>query len=258
MHKLLSIAVAFALCASCWAADKVRIRVTEFAPNYFLQDGRWRGLDVELAEAVVREAGLEPDFIDLPWSRALNFMQSGEVHLMMNLTRTPDREVFMQFFGPERMSKRVLVVRRQQLGLKIETLDDLPAAARMTGHLFGIQRDAKYSEEFDARLKTDPQFLQAFEYVVKGAVMGKMLAGGHSLGFFEDESYVAYQLKNNPDFKDLAIHPFALASEPVFFGVSKRFEPINAKRLEEAFMRLERNGSLSKIRARWGQKQGAP
>ena len=253
MRTVLGIAFALALSTSCLAADKVRIRVTEFAPNYFQQDGHWRGLDVELAEAVVRESGLEPEFSDLPWSRALASMQGGEVHLMMNLTRTPDREVFMQFFGPERMSTRVLVVRRKHLDLRIESLDDLVAAARKTGQLFGIQRDAKYSEEFDARLKADPQFVQAFEYVVKGAVMGKMLAGGHTLGFFEDENYVAYQLKNNPDFKDLAIHPFVLASDPVFFGVSRRFDPANAKRLEEAFARLERNGSLTKIRARWGQ-----
>jgi polar amino acid transport system substrate-binding protein len=253
MRAVLGIAIALALSASCWAADKVRIRVTEFAPNYFQQDGRWRGLDVELAEAVVREAGLEPEFIDLPWSRALSSMQGGELHLMMNLTRTPDREVFMQFFGPERMSKRVLVVRRQHLDLKIESLDDLITAARKTGQLFGIQHDAKYSEAFDARLKSDPLFLQAFEYVVKGAVMGKMLAGGHTLGFFEDENYVAYQLKNNPDFKDLGVHPFVLASDPVFFGVSRRFDATNTKRLEDAFARLERNGSLAKIRARWGQ-----
>lgn len=255
MRSMLGIALALALSTSCLAADRVRVRVTEFAPNYFLQEGRWRGLDVELAEAVVREAGLEPEFSDLPWSRALNSMQGGELHLMMNLTRTPDREVFIQFFGPERMSKRVLVVRKQHVDLKIESLDDLVTAARKTGQLFGIQRDAKYSEEFDARLKSDPQFVQAFEYVVKGAVMGKMLAGGHTLGFFEDENYVAYQLKNNPDFKDLAIHPFVLASDPVFFGVSKRFDAASTKRLEEAFARLERNGSLGKIRARWGQSE---
>lgn len=255
MRTVLGIAFALILSTSGWAADKVRVRVTEFAPNYFLQVGRWRGLDVELAEAVVREAGLEPEFVDLPWSRALLLMQSGETHLMMNLTRTPDREVFMQFFGPERMSKRVLVVRRQHLHLKIESLDDLVTAARKTGQLFGIQRDAKYSEEFDARLKADPQFAQVFEYVVKGAVMGKMLARSHTLGFFEDENYVAYQLKNNPDFKDLAIHPFVLAGDPVFFGVSRRFDAANTKRLEDAFTRLERNGSLGKIRARWSQSE---
>lgn len=253
MRTFSAFAVALALCATCWAGDKVRVRVTEFAPNYFLQEGRWRGLDVELAEAVVREAGLEPEFADLPWSRALNFMQGGEVHLMMNLTRTPDREVFIQFFGPERLSKRVLVVRRQDLNLKIASLDDLAVVARKTGQLFGIQRDAKYSEEFDARLASDGLFAQAFEYVAKGALMGKMLAAGRTLGFFEDETYVAYQLKNNPDFRELAVHPFVLASDPVYFGVSKRFDPVAAKRLEDAFTRLERAGSLAKIRARWGQ-----
>lgn len=255
MRTLWAMTMALLLSASCLAADKVRVRVTEFAPSYYLQDGRWRGLDVELAEAVLKEAALEPEFHDLPWSRALNAMQGAEVHLMMNLTRTPEREAFIHFFGPERISKRVLVVRRADLSMKIETLDELLAAAHRTGQLFGIQRDAKYSPEFDARLTTDAQFAKAFDYVAKGALMGRMLAAGRTLGFFEDETYVAYQLKNNADFRDLAIHPFVLASDPVYFGVSRRFDPLAAKRMEDAFTRLERDGSLARIRARWGHSE---
>ena len=252
MRAVWAMAMVLLLSASCLAAEKVRMRVTEFAPNYFLQDAHWRGLDVELAQAVLKGADLEPEFHDLPWSRALNAMQGGEVHLMMNLTRTPEREAFIHFFGPERISKRVLVVRRADLSMRIETLDDLLTATHKTGQLFGIQRDAKYSAEFDVRLASDAQFAKGFDYVAKGALMGKMLAAGRTLGFFEDETYVAYQLKNNANFRDLAIHPFVLASDPVYFGVSRRFDPLAAKRMEDAFTRLERDGSLAKIRARWG------
>ncbi len=239
--------------ASTAADNKVRLRVVNFAPNYFLQDGHWAGLDVELAEAVIKEAGLELEFMDLPWSRALAYMQSGDVDLMANLSRTADREAFIYFFGPERASKRVLVVRKENIGLKISSLDDLVSAAKLTKLPFGIQKDAKYSDVFDARLASDPSFASAFETVVVGAQLPKKVDGGRNLGFFEDENYVAYQIKRSPDFASLAMHSFTLANEPVYFGVSRHVDPATTANLEAAFKRLEKSGKLAKIRQAWSQ-----
>lgn len=237
------------------AAEKIRVRVTQFAPNYFMQNGQWTGLDVQLAEAVTQEAGCIPAFVELPWSRALAYMQSGELDMMMNLSRTQDREAYMDFIGPERISKRVLVVRRENINLPITSLDDLARVAQRLKSSFGIQKDAKYSEDFDARLAADPDFARHFEAVPQGALLPKKTAIRRNLGFFEDENYAVWQLHNNPEFKDLAIHPFVLATDPVYFGVSKHVEPAVLKKLEAAFQRLERNGTLAKIRARWGREK---
>ncbi len=237
----------------CAADNKIRVRVVDFAPNYFRQDGHWTGLDVELTEAVVKEAGLEVEFTELPWSRALAYMQTGEVDMMANLSRSADRETFIYFFGPERVSKRVLVVRKENVGRPINTLDDLMAVAKKAKLPFGIQKDAKYSDAFDARLATDPAFAVAFEAVVVGAQLPKKVAGERNLGFFEDENYVAYQIKKSPDFESLATHPFTLSNEPVYFGVSRHLDPSTISSLEAAYKRLEKNGRLAKIRQSWGK-----
>ncbi len=234
------------------AAETIRMRVTEFAPNYFTQNGRWTGLDVELAEAIVHEAGCEIEFLDLPWSRALNYMKSGGVDLMANLSRTPEREAFMAFIGPERMSTRVLVVKAESLNLPIAGLDDLVSISRRQNKLFGIQADARYSPEFDARLANEKAFAGAFDPVSQGVLLAKKLAAGRNLGFFEDGNYAAYQLQHSPDFKGLAIHPYVLSTEPVFLGVRKSLDPALMKKLEDAYQRLEKNGALEKIRMRWG------
>ena len=255
--RVLTAWIAILLMALPWpsvAADnKIRVRVVDFAPNYFLQDGHWVGLDVELAEAVVKEAGLEVEFMELPWSRALAYMQTGEVDLMANLSRSADREAFIYFFGPERTSKRVLVVRKENVGLKINTLDDLVTAAKQAKLPFGIQKDAKYSDVFDARLIAEPAFASAFEAVVVGPQLPKKVAGGRNLGFFEDENYVAYQIKKSPDFESLVTHPFTLSNEPVYFGVSRKVDPVTIASLEGAFKRLEKSGKLAKIRQAWGR-----
>lgn len=261
MRKLVSpfLAVLLSTLAACAiasgnAAEKIRIRVTQFAPNYFMQDGQWTGLDVQLAEAVVKEAGFLPEYHELPWSRALAYLQGGQIDMMMNLTRTPDREEFMHFIGPERISKRVLVVRRENMHLPIAGLDDLAKAAERARIPFGIQQDAKYSEAFDSRYRKDPEFAKHFEPVPQGALLPKKTSAGRNLGFFEDENYVAWQLRTNPDFQELAVHPFVLSSDPVYFGISKHIDATRLKKLDTAFQKLEKNGMLARIRASWGGK----
>ena len=247
--------VFLALLSPAFGADSIRVRVTDFAPNYFLNDNHWTGLDVELADALVTEAGFSVEFVNLPWSRALAYMQSGQLDLMMNLSKTPDRETFMEFIGPERISTRVLVVRRENLGLHIESLNDLAEVAQSRKVKFGIQKDAKYSDEFDARLATDHEFASCFDQVPQGALLAKKTQAEHNLGFFEDLNYAVYQLKHSPDFEGLAIHPFVLSVSPSYFGVSKQLDSAKLGRLRTAFDRLEKNGTLAKIRARWEKPQ---
>jgi polar amino acid transport system substrate-binding protein len=234
------------------ATEIIRMRVTEFAPNYFMRDGRWIGVDVELAEAIVHEAGFEIEFLDQPWSRALSYMKSGGVNIMANLSRTPEREDFMLFIGPERLSARVLIVRTENVSLPINSLDDLMSVSHQQNKRFGIQADAKYSPEFDARLANDKAFAGVFDPVSQGALLAKKLSAGRNLGFFEDSNYAAYQLKYSPDFKGLSIHPFTLSADPVFLGVRKSLDPAVVKKLEDAYQKLEKNGVLEKIRMRWG------
>jgi len=236
------------------ASEKLRVRVTEFAPNYFMQGGHWSGLDVELAEALAREAGLTVEFLDLPWSRALDYIKKGKLDMMMNLSRTPDRETFMNFIGPERVSKRVLVVRKDNVGLKIATLDDLATVARQAKRQFGIQHEAKYSEAFDTRLASDAEFAKSFDKVTQGRLFAKKVVVGNNIGFFEDENFVIYQMKHSPEFQELALHSFVLASDPVYFGISKQLDATAQQSLEAAFRRVKNNGTLAKIRARWGKQ----
>lgn len=237
------------------AADSIRVRVTEFAPNYFLKDGKWTGLDVELAAAVVAEAGFAAEFVELPWSRALSYLQTGQLDMMTNLSRSPDREAFLNFIGPERLSRRRLVVRKENAGLKIDSLDDLPRVAAAARMPFGIQANAKYSEAFDARLAADTDFARHFDKVSVGALLPNKVVNHHNLGFFEDENYIVYQLKHSPDFQALTLHSYVLSAEPVYFGLGKHVAASTRDKLDAALQRLERNGTLAKIRERWGSRE---
>ncbi|MEW5721985.1 MAG: transporter substrate-binding domain-containing protein [Thermodesulfobacteriota bacterium] len=235
---------------AAWAQEVIRVRVTHFPPQYFQdQAGEWTGLDVELARALVVEAGYTPRFISRPWSRALKEMESGELHLMMNLSQTTERSVYLDWIGPERTGELALIVRKGDENLPVHGIDDLPRVAAARGKKFGVQADIYYSDEFMEKLK-DPAFAAHFETVSKADNNLMMTVSGRILGFFEDRDSLSYRIAHDPQYRDLAVHPFVISSEDVYFGVSKKVPPGVLPRLREAFKRLEKNGTLEEIRKR--------
>jgi len=251
---LLSVALILALVVSASfgnAADNIiKIRVRDFPPQYF-QDtaGNWTGLDVELAKALVEGAGFKAEFLALPWTRALNNLETGDLHMMMNLSMTPERSLYMYWIGPERKSYMALVVSRENVSLSIMSLDDLVTVSDSLKMNFGIQHDFFYSPEFTERMK-DSNFARHFEAVSDGALQPRKVKNNRIIGFFEDRTTMAYQIKNSPEYSGLAIHPFVLHEENVYFGVSRKLDIRKLDLLYESYQKLERNGTLEKIRNR--------
>ena len=95
-----------------------------------------------------------------------------------------------------------------------------------------------------------------FDAVTQGMLLPRKVAQKHNLGFFEDVNYAVYHLKTDPDFRDLAIHPFLLEVTPDYFGLSKQAGAAMLERIQAAFMRLEASGVLARIRAKWDDVGG--
>lgn len=234
------------------AVDTLRIRVTDKdSPPFYYHDtsGQWTGLEVEMARALAVEAGFTPEFIGLPWSRALESIKNGEIDLMMNVTQTDERSEYMAWVGPERLSRMVLAVRKEDQNLPIQTLDDLVKAAAERNSKFGIKQDTIYSTEFNERLKT-PEFAQWFEMVPDELLNPPKVVNGRILGWFQDETMVRYVIAKTPEYAGLVVHSFALVESEVFFGVSKGVSVGDLARLQAAYQRLEQNGVFDEIRAR--------
>lgn len=230
-------------------AQTIKIRVFDFPPQYYKdKQGNWHGLDVELAKAIVKEAGFQYEFIDKPWTRALKDIQEGKIDLMMNLSMTKERSKFLNWIGRIRTSRMVLVVNKENVNLPIKNLDDLIKISKKYNLPFGIQQDGFYSKEFNEMLK-NPNFAKHFTEVTNANQFAPRTERNMLLGFFESQISMVYQIKRNPEFKDLAIHNFILAEEPVYMGISKKVSNSIFNKLKFAYEKLERNGTLKKIRA---------
>jgi len=228
-------------------------RVLDYPPQYFkTAGGAWTGLDVEIMRAVAEEAGLEPAFVEMPWARALDELRTGSLHLMANLSATEERSAYLRWVGPERTTRTVLVTGARYATEPIGDLDDLVALSIREGLVFGIQTGAFYSDEFSERMK-DPVFARHFEEVTGTVSNQKKAESGRIIGFFEDYDTVMYRKRTDPDYAGLEAHPFTLASDAVFIGVSKAGVPLDTfDALAAAFVRLETSGKLDAIRVkRW-------
>ncbi len=256
MRFVATVALLLALSSPpAFSEQTLNVRVADYAPIYFQQNEKWTGVDVELAEAIIKDAGFSANYINFPWSRALNALETGEIHVMLNFARSKDREAFSHFVGPTRTSKRILVVHRDNVGLKINNIDELADTAKRLKQRVCILANVKHSKEFDDRLASDRAFAEQFQVSAQNETFAKMVGSKRCLGFFGDVEFLRYRIKTDPDFKDLAIHPFTVTVNQVYLGITKKLDAASVKKLDDSFKRLEANGTLAKIRAKWGAEK---
>ncbi|MCG8569342.1 MAG: transporter substrate-binding domain-containing protein [Spirochaetes bacterium] len=252
MRKVLTVAVILLLTSMLFAQSVIQIRVTHYPPQYYKDSkGNWTGLDVELAAALCKEAGLKYEFVHLPWSRALSDLESGNLHMMMNLSITDERSQFIQWIGPERINKMVIIVKKNNKRLKISSLDDMIQISKQFGKKWGIQADVHYSDEFSKKMENDSNFSSYFEEVSKADLNVTKTQKDRILGFIEEQVPMVYKIKNDPAFSGLVTHSFVIGEEKVYFGISKKISPSVFKKLKEAYDKLVRKKTLEKIQKKY-------
>jgi len=258
MRKVILLLIFVYLCFSARyvsAQNVVTVRVAEFPPVYFKdEEGHWTGLSVELAEAIILAAGLKPEWVELPWSRALLQLKQGNLMYMTNLYNTESRSMFLHWVGPLRVSKMSLFVQQENKSLDITTLDDFITVCHEQKKQFGIQRDIKYPDAFVLRMSDDSEFRNCFEVVPNVSFNIKKTAKNRILGFFESGFEMEYQIRTDPEFTNLVAHPFVFSSESstLFHGVSKKAVSLELlKKLQDGYVQCIEDGTIRRIVQKW-------
>ena len=108
---------------------KVIIGYTDFAPiSYKDVDGNLAGFDVELAKAVMKKLGLEPEFKLINWDSKEAELDGKTIDCIWNgMTITPERQAAMAVSIPYLNNKQVAVVRKGDAN-KYKTTDAMSNA----------------------------------------------------------------------------------------------------------------------------------
>ena len=63
-------------------------------PWMFKDNETLKGIDVDIVKAVLGSIGCTPTFKNLPWERQLLYLESGELDMVTNASKQPEREAY--------------------------------------------------------------------------------------------------------------------------------------------------------------------
>ena len=208
--------LALLLCFQAQACE-ITYRVYNFPPySYKSQQQQWIGSDVALMQKITRSIDCELQLLELPFGRALKMLKRGKLDAMMQLTKLPSREKYINFVGPVRTEHMRLV---SHIDVPF-TLTSLTQIRDLPGQI-AMQRDIFISHEFDNLLQNDPQFRTQVFQTLGNKNISELLFTNRVVGYIGDQNNLNYLIKNQTRFSELKLHPLIFNEEAVFLGISR-------------------------------------
>ncbi|MCC2617824.1 transporter substrate-binding domain-containing protein [Aestuariibacter halophilus] len=234
-----------ALLANC----VIRFAVSGAFPPYHIQtpDTQWGGLAVDLLKELVAVAECQFTLANVPWDRAVQMLENGELDMLSYYTPTAERDRFSVYIGPMAVEQLVLLTHRKWLA-ELQTIDDLAGFDGIVGKTQGT-----FHGESLERIATALEQRQHLVRVAHNQSRIGMLATGRVDAVFEDATVAQYLLSSGI----LDPQQFAVAqrftSQPVFFALSKASVPTETvERLTLGWQQLRQNRTVEAVYRRYG------
>jgi len=186
--------------------------------SYIGADGKLTGLDLRFVEQILGEAGCDPQFLVMPFPRAVVELAAGRLDMMMFASVTAERQNFAHFSAPYRNETAGLIIRADdQGGYPITEIGDLLKLNLLLAHDVGTY----CGDAFEAFLN-NPEAKKNTVQVSSSKQSLEMLLKGRINAIVEAPAAV-FALAETLGVRDqIAEHPFLLWSEPVHFMFSRK------------------------------------
>ena len=245
--KFISLAIVISVLHQGISACSLDVRVHDVPPLYYQEDGKWKGVSIELLEALLAEAECKPNYTLVPWKRSLRSMESGRIDVMMNISHSPERAKYMHYVGPVQTEVTVLIV-NDDFNYKIESFDDIK---NLPGKIV-YESGNYYGAAFADKYANDPEFRAKFIQVTHNADIPNMLKAGRAIAELDTLEIALYNVKYNVGYSNMKLYDFGLISAPTFFVFSKASVDQNLiLKLQEANIKLLNNDVYKVIVDKW-------
>ncbi|MFI8744827.1 substrate-binding periplasmic protein [Pseudomonas sp. NPDC077186] len=235
---LVLLALATPLAAEPWRV----VGDEQFAPYSFVtaEDDTPRGLDVELVDAVLREARVAYQIRLYPWERVKRMLDRGEAQMAFQFAGTPQRQEQYELVGPLRSGATVFMTTAKTAIADWRSLDDFAP------YVIGQVRGYAYEEHFDrADLARDSSAQNPRQLV-------SMLLAGRIDIIVGDRAQLLYFVREQRAQQQVRILPRPLVQMPRFVAFAKG-DIQRARQFSEALVRLRKAGTLERIQQRWAE-----
>jgi len=231
------ITTALVMAASPAPAGDVTVAVDNYPPWKIVDGDRYRGIDIELVTALLKEIGLSPTFTPCPWARCLEMLKNGKADIITGVLRRPEREQYLHFIDPpyKTKSSKVFYLAKE--------VGDITTYEELRDLTIGVQRGAKYFDRFDndASLRLDPVNNDTFNFRKLLAGRVDAVIATESLG-----DYTLSEMGLSGAFRKATYrHDREM---PVHFAVSRNSDLIfRVRELTDATIRLKESGAFDRI-----------
>jgi len=231
-------------------ACQLTVQIMQFPPLAFKSNqNQWSGLNVDYIKALLDKVNCHFEFAESPFARGLKLLEHGAVDMTVNISKTGTRANHYYFIGPQRVETIRLVSRKGSLPL----VSSWQEMAELEGTLIR-QRGAYIGKKVEQIFNSNDLLDERVMLFTDNEKRIEMIKKNRADGFFIESTYLYYQLKNNPDYKILEVHPIIINEEPVYYAFSKKTTSLEQlKKLKKAFEQLQQTEEFTHIENKYNQ-----
>ena len=219
------------------------IRLQHYSPESTKSTSNdWFGIDIDLTEALLNEVQCNFNILEIPWARALLMLATGEIDILINVSKTHEREQLYYFIGPIR-NEEIVFATYKSLNYNLTKIDDILGLDKP----IAIQRNAYYGEALQ-RIINNEKYKELFVHVPSNEIKLKLLKRGRISGFLEAKRNVIHGINNDKIFAGVWFPALIFHKNPVYFALSKKSISVEFnQRISAGFERLVTQGKVKAI-----------
>ena len=201
------------------------------------------GFDVELAQAVGKDLGVEVEFQLINWNNKENELESKNVDLLWNgMTITPEREAAWEISEPYMLNEQVAIIRKADAS-KFDSLDKMLASKKWTAE--SGSAGAELIPELGATLIGVSSQIN---------ILTELNAGSADIGVMDSVMAGYYINETGSEYADsLMIAPVKIALEDEYYGIAARKgEVALMDKINTSLAKLYADGTVGKIAEKYG------
>ena len=201
------------------------------------------GFDVELAQAVGKDLGVEVEFQLINWNNKENELESKNVDLLWNgMTITPEREAQMEISEPYMLNEQVAIIRKADAS-KFDSLDKMLASKKWTAE--SGSAGAELIPELGATLIGVSSQIN---------ILTELNAGSADIGVMDSVMASYYINETGSEYADsLMIAPVKIALKDEYYGIAARKgEVALMDKINTSLAKLYTDGTVGKIAEKYG------
>jgi polar amino acid transport system substrate-binding protein len=208
-------------------------------------EGRAGGIDVDTIQVFARELGCRVSFEEMPWTRVLLAIETGQLDLASSASMTEERLRYARFSIPYRQAEVAIYVRRGESGrFELDGLQDIPKA----GLRLGIVTGYYYGDAFDT-LMNDDKFAAQIDPAADYDTNIRKLLHGHIDGFIVDDVGVMVSALRKLGVREqVERHPLFLPGDDLHFMFSRKtVDALRVEGVNHVLERMQNDGRLQEI-----------